>query len=292
MSKRVFVVCPLRPEYDDLYIVIKQAAESLGASVARPDEFTAATTLISQIYDALESVDVVVCDISDSNGNVMYELGYVHALRRPVIQICRKDSPIPFDVAMTRTLIYDPKSLLKSFRDQLKHALKHALDNPESFSFSGAPRQPPRNRNLFISYSRKDKECLDRLLVHLKPLEKEGVIDLWVDTKLSAGDKWKARIEESLRNARVAVLLVSADFLASDFIVDNELPPLLTAAEAEGTRIIPIILKPCRFSRDKNLSPFQAINDPRQPLLKMNPAEQEEVYDRVSELVESYMRTE
>ena len=184
------------------------------------------------------------------------------------------------------------QSLLKAFRTQFIPTLMRALDDPASFSFAGAPRQQSQNRNLFISYSHRDKVCLDRLLVHLKPLEKEGVIDLWVDTKLSAGDKWKPRIEASLRNARVAILLVSADFLASDFIVDNELPPLLTAAEAEGTRIIPIILKPCRFSRDKHLSPFQSINDPRQPLIKMELAEQEEVYDKVSELVESYMRTE
>ena len=247
---------------------------------------------MSQVYDALETSDVVICDISESNDNVMYELGYTHALHRPVIQICRKDSPIPFDVAMFRTLIYDPKSLLKGFRDQLLITLKHALDNPDDFSFKGVPQQPPTNRNLFISYSHRDKDSLDRLLIHLKPLEKEGLIDLWVDTRLSAVDKWKLRIEESLRNARVAILLVSADFLASDFIVDNELPPLLTEAEAEGTRIIPIILKPCRFSRDSNLSPFQAINDPRQPLAKMDIASQEEVYDKVSELVESYMRTE
>ena len=291
-KQRVFVVCPMRAEYDDLYLVIKQVAERLGASVLRPDEFTSPTPILSQIHDALEGADVLVCDISDRNGNVMYELGYAHALRRPVIQICRNDAPIPFDVAVIRTLMYDRKSLLKRFGAQFKIALQSALDDPSLWTFTGAPKQQPKNRNLFISYSHKDKDCLDRLLVHLKPLEKEGVIDLWVDTRLSAGEKWKARIEESLRNARVAILLVSADFLASEFIVDNELPPLLAAAEAEGTCIIPIVVKPCRFARDKNLSVFQAINDPRAPLLKMEMAEQEEIYDRVSELVESYMRRE
>jgi len=92
--------------------------------------------------------------------------------------------------------------------------------------------------------------------VHLKPLERDGLIDLWVDTRLRPGDRWKKEISAALERAQVAILLISADFLASDFITNDELPPILTAAEQKGTRIIPIILKPCRFARDKNLRHF------------------------------------
>jgi hypothetical protein len=48
---------------------------------------------------------------------------------------------------------------------------------------------------VFICYSHKDQEYLDRLLIHLKPLEKEGLIDVWADTRLRAGDKWRAEIQ-------------------------------------------------------------------------------------------------
>lgn len=143
--------------------------------------------------------------------------------------------------------------------------------------------------NVFISYSHRDAEFLARLMVHLRPLERQGLIDLWVDTKLEVGDQWRSAIEEALTNARVAILLISADFLASDFIVQDELAPLLDQAKSKGLRIIPVIIKPCRFQRDKSLSRFQAINDPTAPLSTLLEGEQERIYDRISEAVEKAM---
>jgi TIR domain/Clp amino terminal domain, pathogenicity island component len=138
---------------------------------------------------------------------------------------------------------------------------------------------------LFISYSHSDTECLNRLLVHLKPLERQGLVDCWSDKKIRAGDKWKSQLRDNLDFAAVAILLVSADFLASDFIVNNELPPLLMKAEANGLRILPVILKPCGFHRDKVLQSFQAMNDPNLPLLGLSLIHQEALYDKVAEEV-------
>lgn len=84
----------------------------------------------------------------------------------------------------------------------------------------------------------------------------------------------------------MAILLVSADFLASDFITDNELPPLLKNAEEKGTRILPLIVKPCRFARDKNLRHFQAVNDPKHSLALLRQGDQEVLYDQVAAEVE------
>lgn len=138
---------------------------------------------------------------------------------------------------------------------------------------------------LFISYSHSDADCLQRLLVHLKPLERAGLIDCWSDLKIRAGDKWKHELTENLEHAAVGILLISADYLASDFIINDELPPLLIKAEAKGIRIIPVILEPCGFHRYPVLQSFQALNDPRAPLLGLNRIQREVIYDRIAEEV-------
>jgi hypothetical protein len=89
----------------------------------------------------------------------------------------------------------------------------------------------------------------------------------------------------SLNSAKVAVLLISADFLASDFIAENELPPLLTAAEKGGMLILPLILKPSLFDETKSLSKFQSVNQPSEPLIKLPPGEQEDYLVKLSKFI-------
>jgi len=147
--------------------------------------------------------------------------------------------------------------------------------------------QPVEGKTLFISYSHKDKEYLDRLLVHLRPLVKAGLIEEWNDTQIAAGTNWKEEIDKALHKAAAAVLLISADFLASNFIVDHELPPLLKKASEDGTVILPLILKPCRFTRDNSLSVFQTINPPDDPLSGMEEHGRETVYDSAAARIEA-----
>jgi hypothetical protein len=138
---------------------------------------------------------------------------------------------------------------------------------------------------IFISYSHVDAEYLRRLLIHLSPYERRGLINVWADTKLSAGRDWFRDVVQAISEADVAILLISADFLASKFIADNELPPLLHRAEADGTRIIPVILKPCAYDDIPELSRFQTVNDARTPLLAMTEVEIENVWVQVARTV-------
>jgi hypothetical protein len=149
-----------------------------------------------------------------------------------------------------------------------------------------ATEHPQERNKVFISYSHADREWLRRLQVHLRPLERDLSIRMWDDTRIEPGELWHDEIEKALRSALVAVLLVSADFLASEFIANEELPHLLEAARAEGTIILPLIVSPCRFTKT-NLSRFQAVNDPAEPLISVSKGEQEAVFVRVADRVES-----
>jgi hypothetical protein len=154
-----------------------------------------------------------------------------------------------------------------------------------SVSVPAPAAQPSARKGVFISYSHADAEWLERLQKHLKPLQREG-IEVWDDTRLEAGERWRDEIRDALADAKVAILLISADFLASDFIVTDELPPLLRAAADEGAIILPVILSPCRFARMESLSRFQSVNDPEKPLAQLRHANREKVLDKVARAVE------
>jgi len=142
------------------------------------------------------------------------------------------------------------------------------------------------SKTIFISYSHVDSEHLKRLHVHLKPLKRKGLVELWDDTKIKAGDRWEEEILNALNRSVIAILIISADFLASDFIIENELAPLLEKASDNGTQILPIILKKSRFEREKNLSKFQALNSPNAPILSMTEHDQEVLWDKLAERIE------
>jgi TIR domain len=155
-------------------------------------------------------------------------------------------------------------------------------------TITGSGATPKRNR-VFISYSHADAEWLERLQKHLRPLERQGVA-VWEDTRLRPGSSWRKEIRAALAETKVAILLISADFLASDFIVTDELPPLLKAAENDGATILPVIISPSRFERMESLSRFQAVNDPRKPLVQLRRGNREKVLDEVARAVEDALK--
>jgi len=107
---------------------------------------------------------------------------------------------------------------------------------------------------VFISYSHKDEAWKDRLVTHLGVLQRESLLDLWDDRRIGAGEDWYQKIEEAIARASVAVLLVSADFLTSKFILSKEIPHLLERQDKEGLRIFPVIIKPCAWKHVKWLA--------------------------------------
>jgi len=290
-KKTLFVIQPFGKSSDDIYQLVSAAAAQAGVTALRADsvESLGTANITGSILKAILDASLFVADVTDANLNVMYEVGFAQAQNKPLILIASSSRKIPSDLASARVVIYDFTNP-DEFVQRLSKMIAQAIKEPEYFLFWKVEAESAKRPKVFISYSHSDGEYLDRLLVHLKPLEKEGLIELWVDTRLRAGDRWRKEIEKALHRATVVILLVSADFLASDFITDNELPPLLRNAEERGTRVIPIIVKPCRFTREKNLRHFQSVNDPKRALVLLPGGEQEFIYDQVAAEVEKRLQ--
>ena len=119
---------------------------------------------------------------------------------------------------------------------------------------------------IFISYSHKDEEWKDRLVTHLGVLHEQGLLEIWEDRQIAAGEDWLPAIENALNMCHIAVLLISANFLTSKFILQEEVPRLLERRQNEGARVIPLIVKPCAWQKVAWLKPMQARPKDGRPL--------------------------
>ena len=109
--------------------------------------------------------------------------------------------------------------------------------------------------SVFFSYSHKDEALRDRLEVHLASLRRSGAISTWHDRRITAGDPLGQKIDENLERADIILLLISPDFLASDYCHDMEMQRALQRHAQGSARVIPVILKPCDWQH----SPFSGL---------------------------------
>lgn len=113
---------------------------------------------------------------------------------------------------------------------------------------STAPAQPPAPSSapleLFFSYAHEDEPLRDKLARHLSTLKRQQVIADWHDRRISAGTEWAGQIDTHLNTARIILLLISSDFIASDYCYDVELTRALERHAAGTARVIPVILRP------------------------------------------------
>jgi len=139
-------------------------------------------------------------------------------------------------------------------------------------------------RTVFISYAHKDRHFLPKLQAHLAPLEREFQIDVWSDVEIAPGSLWETEIQRGVDSARAAILLVSAHFLASEFICEQELPALLQRAKESSLTILPIIVSECGYAESR-LKDVQAVNSPARGLRDLEVADQERVFARVAKII-------
>jgi formylglycine-generating enzyme required for sulfatase activity len=125
-------------------------------------------------------------------------------------------------------------------------------------SMSNLPR-------IFIAYSRQDKAQLEQIRTHLRVLERGGHCHIFYDGVIEVGERWNPRIKAELHQADIFLLLVSAEFLDSDFVNEIELPIILQREQDGSARVMPVILRECLWQYSA-LEPFQAILHEGQPI--------------------------
>jgi hypothetical protein len=108
--------------------------------------------------------------------------------------------------------------------------------------------QPIRQFNFFLSYSHKDEGLKSQLDNHLTALKRDRAVSVWNDRKLAGGDNWDDKIRAQLSAADVVLLLVSSDFMASDYIWRVELASAFERQQQGKARVIPIFLRRCDFT--------------------------------------------
>ncbi|MGH9722340.1 MAG: toll/interleukin-1 receptor domain-containing protein, partial [Bryobacteraceae bacterium] len=111
---------------------------------------------------------------------------------------------------------------------------------------------------IFYSYSHKDERLRNELETHLRLLQRHGLIDPWQDRLIDPGDEWKPEIDQNLERADIILLLISADFIASDYCHDIEMKRALERHSKGEARVIPVILREVdwRIAQFKKLQPL------------------------------------
>ena len=114
--------------------------------------------------------------------------------------------------------------------------------------------------SLFYSYAHEDEALRDELRGHLKILERRGLLSSWHDREIKPGEDWHAKIDEQLQMADLVLLLVSKDFIGSDYIFGNELTVAMQRHAAGLATVVPIIVRAIDIEpEDREALPFLAL---------------------------------
>ncbi len=114
--------------------------------------------------------------------------------------------------------------------------------------------------SLFYSYAHEDEALRDELRGHLKILERRGLLSSWHDREIKPGEDWHAKIDEQLQMADLVLLLVSKDFIESDYIFGNELTVAMQRHQAGFATVVPIIVRAIDIDpEDREALPFLSL---------------------------------
>ncbi len=145
---------------------------------------------------------------------------------------------------------------------------------------------------VFISYSHKDEAFKDELVTMLAGLQNRGIVDAWQDRRIEAGDEWNKSIHDAMDECDLALLLVSADYIASRFIQNEEQPKLLQRRREMQLRVIPIIVRPCTWQSEPVLKDLQALPKDGKPVITFSKdtGDRDQVWTEIANVIEKRAR--
>ena len=124
-------------------------------------------------------------------------------------------------------------------------------------------------KELFISYSHKDEELRNELNIHLSSLKRLGQVSVWYDRRILGGSEFSKEIDTHIDSADIILLLVSPDFIASDYCYDIEVDRALERHNKGDAVVLPIILRPCNW-HDLPFGKLMATPTDGKPILKFS----------------------
>jgi len=204
---------------------------------------------------------------------------------------CRNSqTPYMFSYSILKKCIDDQKESIQCYnsyqminvRDLTRTIIN--LNKPPDHHDSQLIHETSQNK-VFISYSHKDESWKDRLMVQLNVLKHIGSFKIWDDRQISTGNDWYQEIKYALSCAKIAILLITAEFLTSQFINNEEIPVILNNKKEQGLKVIPIIIKPCAWKKITWLSSMQVLPKDGIPLTQNSENDIETILANVAEMI-------
>jgi hypothetical protein len=119
--------------------------------------------------------------------------------------------------------------------------------------------------NVFYAYAKQDEEFRIQLEKHLSLLQRQGIISSWYFRKLTGGDEWRGKIDHQINNSPIILLLISSDFISSDYCYDVEMKRAIELHDSKEARVIPIILRPV-YWKSSPFAKLQALPTDGKPI--------------------------
>ena len=136
---------------------------------------------------------------------------------------------------------------------------------------------------IFCCYARKDQKMLEHLKIHLIPLERQGRITIWSDTDIDAGEEWEKELHQHLETAAIILLLISPDFIASDYCDSTEMTRAIERHNENKARVIPILIRPVVSWNNAPFAKLQMIPKNAKAVTKW-PHREEAFYDIATQI--------